>query len=134
MTPSSFQRSRDTAQPSILVVEDETIIGLDLRERLTDYGYYVTQVVAAGAEAVEAALVNRPRLVLMDIRLKGPMDGITAAERIREAADIPIVFLTAYVDEDTLLRAHDVSPYGYVLKPFKSEQLLGRLHLNQHQG
>ena len=89
----------------ILVVEDEGIVGLDIQRRLTNLGYSAPTVVATGALAVQRALELRPQLVLMDIRLKGDTDGIAAADHIRRLLDIPIVFLTAYADEDTLRRA-----------------------------
>ena len=107
----------------ILVVEDEGIVGLDIQRRLTNLGYSAPTVVATGALAVQRALELRPQLVLMDIRLKGDTDGIAAADHIRRLLDIPIIFLTAYADEDTLRRARVTEPYGYVLKPFEEREL-----------
>lgn len=107
----------------ILVVEDEGIVGLDIQRRLNNMGYRVPEVIATGSAAIQRALELRPQLVLMDIRLKGEMDGITAAEQIRLLLDIPVIFLTAYADEDTLRRAKVTEPHGYVLKPFEEREL-----------
>jgi two-component system, cell cycle sensor histidine kinase and response regulator CckA len=110
-------------QSLILVVEDEGIVGLDIQRRLNNMGYQVPEVIATGSAAIQRALELRPHLVLMDIRLKGEMDGITAAEQIRLLLDIPVIFLTAYADEDTLRRARVTEPHGYVLKPFEEREL-----------
>ncbi len=101
----------------ILVVEDEIILALDLKTKLEELGYAVVEVVASGEAAVAAALEKRPGLVLMDIRLQGAMDGIGAARRIHEAARIPILFLTAHADEETIRRAEATLPFGYLVKP-----------------
>jgi two-component system cell cycle sensor histidine kinase/response regulator CckA len=111
------------AQSLILVVEDEGIVGLDIQRRLSNMGYAVPEVAATGKQAVQRALKLQPQLVLMDIRLKGEMDGISAAEQIRKLLDIPVIFLTAYADQDTLQRAKVTEPYGYVLKPFEEREL-----------
>lgn len=107
----------------ILVVEDEGIVALEIQNRLTNMGYRVMGIAATGEAALHKALTMQPDLVLMDIRLKGPIDGITAAEQIRARIDLPIIFLTAYADEDTLLRAKVTEPYNYVLKPFEEREL-----------
>jgi two-component system, cell cycle sensor histidine kinase and response regulator CckA len=111
------------AETLILVVEDEGIVGLDIQRRLQNMGYRVPEVVATGGAAVQRALDLRPQLVLMDIRLKGDMDGITAADHIHRLLDVPVIFLTAYADEDTLRRAKVTEPHGYVLKPFEEREL-----------
>ncbi|MBP7693140.1 MAG: EAL domain-containing protein [Anaerolineales bacterium] len=107
----------------LLVVEDQSIIALDLKNRLTSLGYEVVGTVAYGEAAVQQAGEQRPDLVLMDIRLKGEMDGIQAAERIRAEYDLPIVYLTAHSDEQTLQRARVTEPFGYILKPFEDREL-----------
>lgn len=107
----------------VLVVEDEAITALDVIETVRQIGYDVTEHVMSGEEAVTSASRNSPDLVLMDIKLKGTMDGITAAEKIWDQLKIPIVFLTAFADEGTLGRAKLVKPYGYVLKPFEEHDL-----------
>ena len=110
-------------QAKILIVEDENITALELRERLKEWGYLVLATVATGAKAIEKAREIEPDLILMDIFLKGPMDGIDAAEKIHETSDIPIIYLTAYADDQTLARAKNTTPYGYILKPFQGREL-----------
>lgn len=107
----------------ILIVEDDTIIAMELMERLKELGYEVAGIVSSGIEAINTVKSTQPNLVLMDIRLSGKMDGIEAAERIREKLDIPVIFLTAYADEETLSRAKKTEPFGYILKPFDARML-----------
>ena len=104
---------------NILIVEDESIVGLDIQKRLVRMGYDVSAVVASGEAALDSARKSPPGLVLMDIHIQGGMDGVETATLIRRRMDIPIVFLTAYSDENTLERAKATEPYAYVLKPFK---------------
>jgi two-component system, cell cycle sensor histidine kinase and response regulator CckA len=108
---------------SILVVEDESIVAKDVRSRLQRQGYEVTSIVATGEDAIDHAGKERPQLVLMDIMLKGTMDGIAAAEIIRQRYDIPVVYLTAYADDQTLQRAKITEAFGYLLKPFEEREL-----------
>ncbi|HSF33769.1 MAG TPA: response regulator [Candidatus Tectomicrobia bacterium] len=103
---------------SILIVEDERLIAIDLQRRLTRLGYTVVALAASGVEAVEKALALHPDVVLMDIRLQGAMDGVEAARQIQASVGIPVVFMTAYVDEETTQRIRDTSPWGYLHKPF----------------
>ncbi|XXY46176.1 ATP-binding protein [Sorangium sp. So ce269] len=110
-------------RPKILVVEDEQIVALDLRGRLTQLGYEVVATAATGAAAIARAAELHPDLVLMDIKLSGPMDGIEAAEKIQEIRETPVVYLTAFGDEVTLTRAKARELYGYVLKPFDEREL-----------
>jgi PAS domain S-box-containing protein len=107
----------------ILVVEDNSIVVMELRERLQGLGYVVSGVASYGEEAIEKASETRPDLVLMDIRLRGTIDGVEAAEQIRHRFDIPVIYLTSYVDEDTLQQAKVTEPYGYILKPFEEREL-----------
>jgi PAS domain S-box-containing protein len=107
----------------ILVVEDEVIVAQDLKNSLEKLGYEVSAVAASGEEGVARALALSPDLVLMDIMLKGDMDGIEAAARIRKEIDLPVIYLTAYADEDTLKRAKITTPLGYILKPFDEREL-----------
>ena len=107
----------------ILVVEDETIIAMEIKDRLEGFGYAVPDVVFSGEEAVEKAVAEQPDLVLMDIMLDGGIDGVEAAARIRERSDIPIIYLTASSDEQTLERVKASESYGYVLKPLEEEEL-----------
>jgi PAS domain S-box-containing protein len=107
----------------ILIVEDERITAEDLAEVLKDLGYEVGAVVSSGAEAIREAEKNPPDLVLMDIRIKGDMDGTEAARILRERFDIPVVYLTAHADRDTLDRAKQSRPLGYIVKPFHEAEL-----------
>lgn len=107
----------------ILVVEDENIIALDLRIRLNRLGYAVLAVATTGEEAIEKANELHPDLVLMDIRLRGGMDGIEATQIIQARSDVPIVYLTALADEDTLRRAGATGAQGLIRKPFEDEEL-----------
>jgi PAS domain S-box-containing protein/putative nucleotidyltransferase with HDIG domain len=107
----------------ILVVEDESITGKDIVDCLQNLGYEVTHLVNSGEKALRMATDPVPDLVLMDIVLKGKLDGIETARRIRELDDIPVVFLTAYSDRDTLQRAKVFGPMGYILKPFEEREL-----------
>lgn len=108
---------------SILVVEDEAIVAADLEERLSALGYSVFGVAATGMEAIGRAEANPPDLVLMDVVLRGAMDGIEAASKIRERADTPIVFLTASGDKETLDRLRNRITDGYIRKPFDDRTL-----------
>jgi two-component system cell cycle sensor histidine kinase/response regulator CckA len=107
----------------ILVVEDEVIIAMEIRDRLGKLGYTVTGVAPSGEEAIRKMVETQPDLVLMDIMLEGPMDGVETAERIRATHDVPVIFLTAYSDSTTLERAKISEPFGYILKPFDEREL-----------
>ncbi|GEM_PF-628439 len=115
--------------PVIMVVEDERITALDLKRRLESFGYHVPPIASTGAEAILRAAETRPDLILMDIMLKGPIDGITAAQQIRLTCDIPTVFLTAYSDEATIERAKETQPLGYLLKPFEEGSLRSTIEI-----
>jgi two-component system cell cycle sensor histidine kinase/response regulator CckA len=107
----------------ILVVEDEGVVARSIQSDLEGMGYEVPEVASSGEEAIRQAEETHPDLVLMDVVLKGDMDGIEAAERIRRKHDIPIVYLTAYEDSPTLNRAKLTEPFGYLLKPFEEREL-----------
>ena len=111
------------ASARILVAEDEQSIAEALKFRLEQYGYSVVGPVASGDAAVQMAGEEMPDLVLMDIRLKGGMDGIEAAQIIQQRFQIPIVYLTAHSDDATIGRAQQTSPYGYMIKPFRDQEL-----------
>ncbi len=108
---------------NILVVEDERIIALDLSQQLRALGYNVCRIVPSGQMAIHEAVHIKPDLVLMDIHLEGPMDGIEAAYQIHEQLRIPIIFLTAYAEDTTLERAKVAIPYGYLVKPIDPKEL-----------
>jgi PAS domain S-box-containing protein len=107
----------------ILVVEDEIVVAESLRNQLESLGYDVPAIVAFGDAAIEKAGETRPDLILMDIKLAGGVDGIEAAEQIYSRFDIPVVYLTAFADNETLQRARITEPFGYILKPFRVEDL-----------
>src|SRR5262245_21153390 len=107
----------------ILVVEDERIVARGIQSELEQMGYEVSDLAASGEEAIEKASRLHPDLVLMDIVLRGDMDGIEAARRIRERLDIPVVFLSAYEDQNTLGRAKTTEAFGYLLKPYEEKEL-----------
>ncbi len=111
------------AKSKIMIVEDEWITADDIRMSLQSLGYTVSSVVSSGEEAIKKAEGDRPDLVLMDIVLKGEMDGIEAASQIRSCYDIPIIYLTAYADEKILERARITETFGYIVKTFVNEDL-----------
>jgi len=108
---------------SIVIVEDERIVALDLSQRLVEMGYRVLRTVARGEDALRAVDALSPDLVLMDINIEGAIDGIEAACRIRETSRTPVVFMTAYAEDETLARAQSSRPYGYLIKPYESREL-----------
>jgi PAS domain S-box-containing protein len=107
----------------ILIVEDEPLIGLEIKNILNDLDYLVTSIVNSGEKAIERVEVDKPDIILMDIRLEGKMDGIDAAEVIRSRFHIPVIFSTAYLDEEKIDRAKITMPFGYLIKPFKERDL-----------
>ncbi len=107
----------------ILIVEDESIVAWDVSNRLQQLGYKVSGIATTGREAIAKAFETAPGLVLMDIRLKGDMDGVEAVQQIQAKLDIPAVYLTAYADEVTLQRAKVTGPHGYLLKPLEDREL-----------
>ena len=107
------------AQTSVLVVEDESIVSKDIQHSLKKLGYTVAGAAATGENAVALAIETQPDIILMDIMLKGEMNGIEAADKIRQETNIPVIFLTAYADESTLDKAKVTQPYGYIIKPYK---------------
>ena len=111
------------AKISILVVEDEHIVARDIAARLQRRGFDVVGIASTATEAIEEAGRAHPDLVLMDIMLRGEVDGITAADQIRDLYAIPVVYLTAYADEHTLQRAKVTDAFGYILKPFEEREL-----------
>ncbi|PSN20325.1 hybrid sensor histidine kinase/response regulator [filamentous cyanobacterium CCP5] len=107
----------------ILIVEDERIVARDIEKRLAKLGYTVVGSVAFGEEAIAKVADLSPDLILMDIQLKGQLDGIETAERLGSLYEVPIIYLTAYADEDTLQRAKVTEPFGYIVKPFDERDL-----------
>lgn len=108
----------------ILIVEDEAILAADLEQVLQKMGHSVVGISASGAAAMRTARETNPELILMDINLQGPLDGIATAGILKEiGAEVPVIFLTAYADSETVIRVRETEPFGYLLKPF-DEQLL----------
>lgn len=110
-------------QPRILIVEDEGVEARDLQRRLVRLGYPQPDIAMSGEEAVRVALTSHPDLILLDIRLGEEMDGVSVAERVRRAFDVPVVYLTADADEETLRSAKITEPFGYIVKPFGEREV-----------
>ena len=111
------------AKARILVVEDNRIVAKDIQQSLEVLGYTVFKIVPSGEAAIEVAKEGKPDLILMDINLKGEMDGTEAAEQIKQQFSIPIIYLTAYSDDDVLEKAKITEPFGYLIKPFDDREL-----------
>ena len=107
----------------ILIVEDQGIVAWDIRNCLESLGHSVCGTAASGEEAIRLTAQLQPDLVLMDVMLEGEMDGVETAAHIRKHFEIPVVYLTAYADGDTLRRAKVTEPYGYIIKPFEEKEL-----------
>lgn len=107
----------------ILIVEDEFVIAQDLKMTIEGFGYDIVAVESTGEEAVIKASELQPDLIMMDIMLEGDMDGIEASEIIHQNSDIPIIYLTAYADTSTLVRAKASRPEAYLLKPWDEREL-----------
>ncbi len=117
----------------ILIAEDEGLILKDLQDRLVSLGYEVVGTAVNGESVVVKAGELVPDLILMDIMLKGPMDGVAAAAAIRREADIPVVYLSGYAEEETLARAKITDPFGYVLKPVEERELHTVIEMALHK-
>lgn len=113
----------------ILVVEDEKIVARDIKNRLKSLGYTVPAIVSSGEEAIKKAEEIRPDLVLMDIVLKGKIDGIKTAKEIYSRFNIPVVYLTAYSDQETIKRAKKTEPFGYIHKPFEIKEIRSTIEI-----
>ena len=120
---------------NILIVEDELLIAKNLSPKLEKLGYQIADIVSSGADAIQRARELRPDLILMDIVIKGDIDGIETAAIINQELDIPIIYTTAYADDETLQRAEKTGSYGYLLKPFKEREMHAtiKIALSKHQ-
>ncbi|MHA1728580.1 MAG: response regulator, partial [Promethearchaeota archaeon] len=107
----------------ILIVEDEWVVAKDIRESIESLGYKVTSIENSGEQALLTVKHDQPDLVIMDIKIKGEMDGIETANRMKTQNNLPIVYITAYCNEEILQRAKISEPYGYIIKPFKLQEL-----------
>lgn len=119
----------------ILIVEDDRVVNWHIQETLENLGHTVVGIAVTAPDAIKTAEAERPELVLMDIRLKGRVDGITAAEEIYQRFDIPVIYLTAYSDQATLQRAKNSAPFGYLVKPIREQDLQTTIEvvLHRHQ-
>jgi CheY-like chemotaxis protein len=117
---SSFTQIAGTR---VLIVEDEAVVALHLRQELTKLGYTVAGVATNGEQALKLVEESFPDVILMDIHIQGEIDGIETAKRIPRYLHIPVIFLTAYSEDITLSRAGETHPYGYLLKPFLDREL-----------
>jgi len=113
----------------ILVVEDERILAIGIKRKLESLGYTVTGIASSGEEAIEKSGQTEPDLILMDIVLKGDMDGIEAVQQIINLYNIPVIYLTAYADDEIMERAMVTEPYGYLLKPFNVNELKANIKM-----
>lgn len=120
---------------SVMVVEDNSLVAVDISASLKAMGYEVSGTAATAADCVQSAATLRPDLVLMDIHLGGGLDGIEAARELRERFDIPVVYLTAYADEKTIARAKSTRPLGYLTKPLRKSELRSTIEVGlfRHQ-
>jgi CheY-like chemotaxis protein len=117
----------------ILVVEDEAIVAMVIKRRLKDLGYIVSGVASTGKDAITKVEGTFPDLVLMDIRLKGDMDGIEATKIIKDRFSLPVVYLTAHSDDVTFKKAKETYPDGYILKPFTEKDLSTTIEIALHK-
>jgi PAS domain S-box-containing protein len=117
----------------LLIVEDEPVVALDLRQEVEALGCEVVGLAESADEALVAAEICRPDLALMDVRIVGSMDGIQTARLLRTAYQVPVIFLTSYSDDATIARAANEMPYGYLTKPFKSRELKASLRVALHK-
>ncbi|MDR7666183.1 response regulator [Methanosarcina sp. Z-7115] len=121
------------AEGRILIVEDEHIVAMGIKKMLKSLGYTVTGVASSGEDAISKTESTFPDVVLMDIMLKGDLDGVEAAREIRERFDVPIVYLTAYSDNNILERAKITEPFGYIIKPFDEKDLYSSIEIALHR-
>jgi putative two-component system response regulator len=117
----------------ILVVEDEWVVADEICRNLKDFGYTVCSTASAGEDAIRKVETDRPNLILMDIVLKGKMDGIEAAEQICPQFDIPVIYLTSYTKPEYIERAKATKPFGYLVKPFKEQELYSNIEMALHK-
>lgn len=118
----------------ILIVEDESIVAMDIKQSLEKLGYDVIGIASSGKKALEyLSKRTKPDLILMDIMIKGDMTGVDVSAHVKENHQIPVVFLTAYADDQTLEKAKNTNPYGYILKPFKEVDLKTNVEIALHK-
>lgn len=118
---------------NILIVEDERIVAKDIEGRLNSLGYGVSGTASSGKQALKKIEELRPDIILMDVKIKGDIDGIETARQVRNLYDIPVLFLTAYADEKTLERAKLTEPFAYILKPFHARELYSAIEVSLYK-
>lgn len=118
---------------NILIVEDDSLISGDIEATLKRLGHGVSAVVSSGEEALQSAALNRPDLALMDIKLRGKMDGVETAQRLRAQFQTPVIYLTSHSDDATLRRTKYTEPYGYIVKPFTEDALRTTIEIASHK-
>lgn len=121
------------AKEQVLIVEDEIVVAEDIKSSLINFGYEVTAIADTGEEAIRLAAKTRPSVVLMDIMLEGDMDGVEAAGQIRSNFDIPVIFLSAHSDTNTLQRAKITGPFAYITKPYKKRELFTAIEITRYK-
>lgn len=114
-------------EKTVLIVEDEGVVALSLQAALTKMGYRVVGIAMTGKEAILLTNDKKPDVILMDIHLKGDMDGIQTTEKINEISDIPVIFLTAYADDETVSRATKTRSHSYLVKPYNPRELYSNI-------
>jgi CheY-like chemotaxis protein len=123
MKLSTLISQRKKRKNRILLVEDENIVAKDIKNMLMELGYLVCGPVSSGPEAIKSVKEKNPSLVLMDIKLKGEMDGIEASKRIHKIINIPIIYMTSYTDDQTFNRAKRTNHQGYLVKPLEKFEI-----------
>lgn len=118
---------------NIIIVEDERIIAQDIKDTLTSYGYNILNIFSKGEDLLENFDRLSPDLILMDIMLAGELNGIETAEKIHRKSSVPIIYLTAYANEDVLSKAKITEPYGYLIKPFEDRELYATIEMAFHR-
>ena len=113
----------------IMVVEDEAVISLEIQDRLTKMGHSICGTAASGEEALSVATAKCPDLILMDINLRGDVDGVQTAQQIHDRMEIPVIYLTAFADDRTVERARLTEPFGYLIKPFSEKELYAAIEV-----
>jgi two-component system, response regulator PdtaR len=121
------------AKPRIIIVEDEYVVAVDIQKALESLEYEVPAIVATGKGAIDKVEEIKPDLVLMDIVLKGQMNGIETAEQIKSRFDIPVIYLTAYTSEEIVEKAKVTEPFGYLVKPFNISNLRSTIEMALHK-
>jgi two-component system, response regulator PdtaR len=122
-----------TGKSKIFIIEDELLTAEGIKESLLGSGYSVTGMAATGADALEQIGKNRPDLALVDIKLKGDMDGIETARLLKLCVDIPVIYITAFSDPTIVERASHTGPYGYIIKPFGVLELITNIEIALHR-